>query len=141
MGRTDPYQKEDVGMSESTAVVVLVHGAWHGAWCWDPIVDRLAASRVRAVAVELPGHGDDPAPLADLHGDAARVGRVLDGIDAPVILLGHSYGGAVITHAGDHPAVAHLVYLCAFALDHDEACTSAAEAEAANARISHDGRP
>ena len=125
----------------STPVVTLVHGAWHGAWCWEQIVDRLAARGVPTVAVDLPGHGADPGPLSDLHGDAARVGQVLDGIDAPVVLVGHSYGGAVITHAGDHPAVAHLLYLCAFALDHDESCATAAGAEAARAGISHDGRP
>ena len=128
-------------MSDPTATLVLVHGAWHGGWCWERIVDRLSASGVRAVAVDLPGHGGDPGPLSDLHGDSARVRGVLDGIDAPVVLVGHSYGGAVITEAGDHSAVAHLVYLCALALDEDETCASAASAEAAAAGISHEGRP
>ena len=48
---------------ESTCSVVLVHGAWHGAWCWDRVVDGLAARGVSAFALDLPGHGDDPAPL------------------------------------------------------------------------------
>jgi pimeloyl-ACP methyl ester carboxylesterase len=128
-------------MPDSTAAVMLIHGAWHGAWCWEPIVDRLSAKGVRAVAVDLPGHGADPGPFSDRHGDARRVREALDGIDAPVILLGHSYGGAVITEAGDHPAVAYLVYLCALALNEDETCARAAMAETANAPISYDGRP
>jgi pimeloyl-ACP methyl ester carboxylesterase len=128
-------------MSDPAAVVVLVHGAWHGAWCFEPVVDRLTASGVRAVAVDLPGHGADPGPLSDLHGDAARVREVLARIDDPVVLLGHSYGGAVITQAGDHRGVSHLVYLCALVLDENESCASAAAAETASHPISHEGRP
>ena len=76
-------------MSDPTATVVLVHGAWHGGWCWERIVDRLSAGGVRAVAVDLPGHGGDPGPMSDLHGDSARVRSVLDGIDMEneVVLL------------------------------------------------------
>jgi pimeloyl-ACP methyl ester carboxylesterase len=121
--------------------VVLVHGAWHGAWCWEPILGRLHAAGVPALAVDLPGHGADRGPFGDLHGDADRVRQVLDAIDPPVLLVGHSYGGAVITEAGDHPAVAHLVYLCALTLDAGETCGSAAADEAAAAGITHTGRP
>ena len=122
-----------------TATVVLVHGAWHGAWCFDRVVPRLREAGVPAIAVDLPGHGRDPGPLTDLHGDAARVSAVLDGIDGEAVLLGHSYGGAVITEAGVHPAVRHVVYLCAFALDRGESCAVAAITEAAG--LSHEGRP
>jgi pimeloyl-ACP methyl ester carboxylesterase len=103
-----------------TATVVLVHGAWHGAWCWQPVETRLAAAGVPVLALDLPGHGADTRPLTDLHGhgDALRV--ALDAIDGPVVLVGHSYGGAAITDGGDHPNVAHLVYLTAFPLDADE---------------------
>jgi pimeloyl-ACP methyl ester carboxylesterase len=79
--------------------------------------------------------------LGDLHGDAARVRAVLDDLDVPVVLVGHSYGGAVITEAGVHPAVRRLVYLCAFALERDESCADAASREAAAAGLSHEGRP
>jgi pimeloyl-ACP methyl ester carboxylesterase len=74
-----------------------------------------------------------------LHGDAAHVGAVLDGIDGDVVLVGHSYGGAVITEAGVHPSVTHLVYLCALALDHGESCGRAAVEE--TAKLAHQGRP
>jgi len=103
-----------------SATVVLVHGAWHGAWCWRPVVDRLAAQGIAVVAVDLPGHGDDPRPLTDLHGHGDAVRAVLDGIEGPVVLVGHSFGGAAITDAGTHPAVRRLVYVSAFCLDAHE---------------------
>jgi pimeloyl-ACP methyl ester carboxylesterase len=121
--------------------VVLVHGAWHGAWCFDRVLAELEAAGIDAVAVDLPGHGSDPGPLSDLQGDAARVREVLDGLDGDCVLLGHSYGGAVITEAGTHPAVRHLVYLCAFALDRNESCMAAAIEESSALDISYDGRP
>jgi pimeloyl-ACP methyl ester carboxylesterase len=121
--------------------VVLVHGDWHGAWCWDRAIGALAAAGITALAIDLPGRGNDAGPLTDLHGDAERVSAVLDSLDGPVVLAGHSYGGAVITEAGSHRAVSHLVYLAALALDDGESCTSAASDEAVAAGISHAGRP
>ncbi|MHB8661625.1 MAG: alpha/beta fold hydrolase [Acidimicrobiales bacterium] len=124
-----------------TATAVLVHGAWHGAWCWERVAAALANVGVPTLAVDLPGHGADPGPLTDLHGDAERVRQVLDAVDGPVVLVGHSYGGVVITEAGDHRGVSHLVYLCALALDGHETAGTAASDEAAAERISHAGRP
>jgi pimeloyl-ACP methyl ester carboxylesterase len=109
-----------------TATVVLVHGAWHGAWCWRDVVARLEQAGVPAVAVDLPGHGASPLPFTDLHGDAAAVTEAIDRAGGPVVLCGHSYGGAVVTEAGTHPAVRRLVYLCAFNLDDGECCAAAA---------------
>jgi pimeloyl-ACP methyl ester carboxylesterase len=123
----------------ATSTVVLVHGAWHGSWCFDRVMPLLEDAGVPAVAIDLPGHGSDPGPFTDLHGDATRVRTVLDGIDGKVVLLGHSYGGAVITEAGDHPAVNHLVFLCAMALERGESCAAAAVDQTAT--LSHEGRP
>lgn len=103
-----------------TATVVLVHGAWHGGWCWQPVVDGLAAEDVPAVALDLPGHGDDPTPLTDLHGHGDAVRAAIDRIDGPVVLVGHSFGGAAVTDAGTHPAVRHVVFVSAFCLDTGE---------------------
>ena len=128
-------------LSPQPAAVVLVHGAWHGAWCWQPVMDRLRTAGVKAFACDLPGHGFDPGPFGDLHQDAVRVRDLLDSLEPPVVLVGHSYGGAVITEAGDHASVAHLVYLAALALDRDESCLTAAAGEAQAAAVSHEGRP
>jgi pimeloyl-ACP methyl ester carboxylesterase len=120
---------------------MLVHGAWHGAWCWELVAAALAARDLDAVAIDLPGHGDDPGPLTDLHGDAQRVRRALDGFDRPGVLVGHSYGGAVVTEAGVHDAVAELLYIASFNLDTGESAMSAAVAESEAAHIDHSGRP
>lgn len=67
--------------------------------------------------------------------------EVLDATEGPVPPVGHSCDGAVITEAGDHPVVAHLVFLCALTLDRDGSCTSAAAGDLATARIDYDDRP
>lgn len=110
--------------------VVLVHGAWHGAWCWSALQADLDRRGVPSIAIDLPGHGASTAPLTDLHGDARGVVDVLEvlrrrGIEQPV-LVGHSYGGAVITQAAAwHPHLSHLVYLAAFAPNDGESVMSA----------------
>ncbi|HSO94645.1 MAG TPA: alpha/beta hydrolase [Acidimicrobiia bacterium] len=108
------------------ATVVLVHGACHGAWCWDKVVAGLTERGIPCVAVDLPGHGDSREPLGDLAAGAAALRATLDGIDRSVV-CGHSYGGAVITEgAAEHPGVRHLVYITAFALLPGESTMAAA---------------
>jgi pimeloyl-ACP methyl ester carboxylesterase len=101
-------------------VLVLVPGAFHGSWCFAPVVKELEDAGIRTIAADLPSIGDDRGPRADLHGDAAHVREVIDRADAPVVLVGHSYGGAVITEAGVHPNVRHLVYLAALVPSQEE---------------------
>jgi pimeloyl-ACP methyl ester carboxylesterase len=109
-----------------SATVVLVHGAWHGAWCWERVVALLDDAGVPSVALDLPGHGDCTKPLTDLAGDATALRQVLDTLDAAVV-CGHSYGGAVVTEgAAGHPSVRHLVYLASFPLEPGESATRAA---------------
>ena len=91
---------------------LLVHGLWHGSWAWDDVQERLSAAAVTSAAVDL--------PMRDLPGDIAVVRTALDDFDRPVVLVGHSYGGAVITDAGTHPLVRELVYLAAYQLDAGE---------------------
>jgi|AntRauTorcE11898_2_1112593.scaffolds.fasta_scaffold05105_2 pimeloyl-ACP methyl ester carboxylesterase len=97
---------------------VLVHGSWHGAWCWEKLLPRLRAAGHEAFAVELPAHGSDPADASDasFSGYVDRVGAAIDDADAEVILVGHSMGGHVVTQTAEyHPdAVAAVVYLTAF---------------------------
>src|SRR5438067_4633376 len=92
--------------------IVLVHGAWHGAWCWEKVVPSLDANGFATTTFDL--------PLTSYDDDVKAATDALDGVDGPVVLCGHSYGGAVITAAGHHPAVTHLVYLTAFACDENE---------------------
>lgn len=105
----------------SPATVVLVHGAFHGAWCWERVVPLLEARGVPVVAIDLPGHGGDRAAPGDLYSHADALHAVLEGLDGPVVVVGHSYGGAVISDgASGVPAVAHLVYLAALVADAGE---------------------
>ena len=109
--------------------VVLVHGAWHGAWCWAALQTELDRRGVPSLAVDLPGHGASLEPFGDLHGDAAAVRAVVDRIGAPVVLVGHSYGGGVITQAAAGAVnVAHLVYLTAFVIDVGDTVIGVAQA-------------
>jgi pimeloyl-ACP methyl ester carboxylesterase len=96
----------------SAAGAVLVHGLWHGAWSWDGVRAALDGRGIDSVAVDL--------PLTDLAADVAATRRALDAFGRPAVLVGHSYGGAVVTAAGDHPLVRELVYLAAFQLDDGE---------------------
>ncbi|WP_328436693.1 alpha/beta hydrolase [Streptomyces sp. NBC_00457] len=93
--------------------VVLVHGAFADSSSWDTVVSRLERRGYPVIGVAN--------PLRGLAGDSAYVSSVLDTIPGPVILAGHSYGGAVITDAAvDHPNVKGLVYIAAFAPDQGE---------------------
>ena len=107
--------------------VVLVHGALHGAWCWAAVQAELDRRGVPSYAVDLPGHGTSLDPLTDLHGDADAVARVLERIDEEVVLVGHSYGGAVISQAGLRGSVARLVFLTALVLDEGESAAGLME--------------
>lgn len=70
---------------------VLIHGAWHGGWCWDKVVPLLEQAGHVAVAPDLPSHGADRTPVAEVTLDAyvARVCEILDAQPEPVVLLGH----------------------------------------------------
>jgi pimeloyl-ACP methyl ester carboxylesterase len=107
------------GMPE-LPLVVLVHGAWHGAWCWAGVQAELDGRGVPTLAVDLPGHGASTLPFTDLAGDAAHVADVVARAGRPVVLVGHSYGGAVIGEAGGPGDVRALVFVAAFCLDSGE---------------------
>jgi pimeloyl-ACP methyl ester carboxylesterase len=98
------------------ATFVLVHGAFHGGWCWYRMVAELEARGHKAIAPDLPGHGraaGRPASLR-LYGD--HVADIIRKQDEPVVLVGHSMGGSVITVAGEAvpEKIAHIVYVTAF---------------------------
>jgi len=96
---------------------VLVHGAFGGAWCWEPVAERLRSAGHRAEAFDLPGAGSDPTPAGEvtLARYAQRTCEIL-AAGPPALLCGQSMGGMVITQAAaDCPSrVAALVYVSAF---------------------------
>jgi len=92
--------------------VVLIHGAFADASGWAGVAAELSADDVDVIA--------PPNHLRGVSFDAAYVASVLDQIEGPVVLVGHSYGGAVITTAGNHEKVAALVYVNGYALDEGE---------------------
>lgn len=102
-------------MNSTRPTIVLVHGAWHGAWCWQRVVSLLTSRQCAVRTVELPSVGAGPNINVGLERDAAAVRTVIDEVGGPVLLCGHSYGGMVISQASDrNPQVSKLVYLCAF---------------------------
>ena len=112
-------------MSEKPSVV-LVHGFWGGAAHWAKVI------------LELNGRGYDSLhavenPLTSLADDAERTQKMVKQVDGPVLLVGHSYGGAVLTEAGDLPNVVGLVYVAAFAPDAGESLAQIGDRRAAAA--------
>ena len=93
--------------STHPVTVVLVHGAWADGSSWRRVIARLVAGGLDVVAVQNP-----TSSLAD---DVAATRATLAGVAGPVVLVGHSWGGTVITEAGNDPKVAALVYVAAFA--------------------------
>jgi pimeloyl-ACP methyl ester carboxylesterase len=93
--------------------IVLVHGFWGGAAHWSKVIAELIHKGITDIrAVEM--------PLTSLADDAERTRKMVAQVSGPVLLVGHSYGGAVITEAGDQPNVVGLVYIAAFAPDAGE---------------------
>src|SRR5258705_4109293 len=93
--------------------VVLVHGAWADGSSWAKVIPLLEKAGLNAVAVQN--------PLTSLVDDVAATKRAIARLDGPVILVGHSYGGAAISEGGNHPKVVGLVHVAAFAPDVGEA--------------------
>ena len=102
------------------SIFVLVHGAWHGGWAWEKLSPLLEAAGHGVVAPDLPGHGDDRTPPGEvtLESYAERVVGVLDSMEGPAVLVGHSMGGIAISEAAERrpEKVGTLVYLCAYLL-------------------------
>ena len=92
--------------------IVLVHGGFVDGSGWRPVYDLLTRDGYNVAVVQH--------PTLSLEGDAAAARLMIGAQDGPVVLVGHSYGGAVITEAGTDPNVAALVYIAAFAPDKDE---------------------
>lgn len=115
--------------------ILLAHGAWANASCWSRVIPLLEQAGLAAIAVQM--------PLTALEDDVATVRRAIALVEGPVVLAGHSYGGAVITEAGSDQQVAGLVYVAAFAPDTGESAGSlgaAGEPPPMNAEIRPDAQ-
>jgi len=93
----------------ASATVILVHGAFADGSSWNRVIAGLQRDHVRVIAVQN--------PLTSLADDVAATRRAIETASGPVILVGHSWGGAVISQAGDDPNVRALVFVAAFAPD------------------------
>jgi pimeloyl-ACP methyl ester carboxylesterase len=101
---------------QRTKNIVLVHGAWADGSCWSKVIALLEKKGFHVVAVQN--------PLTSLADDVAATKRIIALQDGPVILVGHSYAGVVITEAGNDPKVVGLVYVAAFAPAEGESINS-----------------
>jgi len=110
---------------------VLIHGSWHGAWCWFKVVPRLRAAGHYVDVVELPGHGRDHTPAHDVTIDSyvEAIHAAIDRAPGPVVLVAHSRGGLAATQAaeGRSERVAGLVYLAAYLLRDGESVLDLAQ--------------
>jgi pimeloyl-ACP methyl ester carboxylesterase len=108
------FQRKEIVMTTASPVknVVLVHGGFVDGSGWQGVYDLLTQDGYQVSVVQN--------PTLSLEGDVAASREIIDQQDGPVVLVGHSYGGAVITEAGTDPNVAALVYIAAFAPDAGE---------------------
>jgi pimeloyl-ACP methyl ester carboxylesterase len=106
---------------KSSPNLVLVHGAWADGSCWGPVIERLQAGGYHVTAPQF--------PLTTVSDDVARLRQVLRRQNGPTVVVGHSYGGQIITALGtDAPNVVGLVYVAAFGLDEGESLGALLEA-------------
>ena len=113
---------QKVAASPPTGIknVLLVHGAFADGSGWEAVAKVLAKDGYTVSVLQ--------EPETSYAEDQKYAKAALDAMDGPVVLVGHSYGGSVITEAGNHPKVAALVYIAAFALDEGESCASIEQA-------------
>ncbi|MFI9834471.1 alpha/beta hydrolase [Streptomyces sp. NPDC051913] len=112
---------------------LLVPGAWHGSWCWSKVQTALTERGFVSHTVDLPSlvPSGSEGRLPGMYDDARAVREKIDAIGAPLVVVGHSYGGAPVTQAADGAAnVSHLVYISGFALDVGESLMTCFGAEA-----------
>ena len=115
---------------------VLIHGSWHGAWCWYKVIPLLEQAGHRVIAPDLPSLGSDKTPISDVAPNtwAESICQILDAEMEPVVLVGHSRGGMVISQVAEaRPRkVKTLVYLTAFLLSDGESVLQVAQTDTAS---------
>ena len=110
--------------------IVLVHGAWADGSCWSGVIERLQAEGFHVQAAQF--------PLTSLAADVARLRQVLEFQDGPTVVVGHSYGGQIMTALGeDAPNAVGLVYIAAFGLDEGESIGALLSSGPPSAAMAH----
>lgn len=126
------FMSEQLKELNTTPSLILVHGGWHGAWCWKKVLPLLHESNIKAIAIDLPGQGMDRKPLHSVQ-FIDYVNKIVDtalSIDGSVILVGHSSAGTAIAQAAEqltNRKVLSLVFLDAFMPQSDESVFSLVE--------------
>lgn len=97
---------------------ILLHGAWHGSWCWQTITQKLQAQGHKVLAPDLPGHGNDPTPFSgiNLTSYVDAIAKLIEAIPQKVILVGHSMAGIIISQLAENmpDRIQALNYVAAF---------------------------
>jgi pimeloyl-ACP methyl ester carboxylesterase len=107
-------------MTDSPSIV-LVHGAWHGPWCWELVSEPLRQRGFDVHEVALASSAPEGSATGDLYDDVEIVRQAIADVNGPVVVAAHSYGGVPTTEAtAGADNVAHIVYLTAFMLDEGE---------------------
>lgn len=130
------YGEEKCTANNQQKHYVFVHGAWHGAWCWSNLASLLEASGHTVTVLDSPAHGIDtcvPATVT-LQDYVQKVVNVLDAAPKPVILVGHSMGGAVISAAAEArpQKIEKLVYIAAYMLTNGQSLLEVARQDTAS---------
>jgi len=117
VGRTAERERERRTVMETKARVALVHGAWADGSSWSKVIPLLQKQNLNVAAAQL--------PLTSVEADITVTKNLLGTLKGPVVLVGHSYGGVVVSGAANGmPSVGALVYIAAFALDEGESLDS-----------------
>ncbi|CAM4418079.1 MAG: Pyrethroid hydrolase [Legionellaceae bacterium] len=102
---------------------LLLHGAWHSNWCWEKIIPLLEKEKHKVIAPNLPGHGDDKTVISNISLDTyiAKISAFIADEQEPIILVGHSMAGIVITEIAENKPekMAQLIYISAFIPDNN----------------------
>jgi pimeloyl-ACP methyl ester carboxylesterase len=115
------------------ATFVLTHGSFHGGWCWERVVPILTAAGHRVHAPDLPGRGGDRSQTLDSY--ARAIADLVAAQAEPVVLVGHSMGGVVITQAAElvPEKLTRLVYVCAFLPQNGQSLRALAQSDGESA--------
>lgn len=117
-------------------IYLLIHGSWHGAWCWEKVKPLLEAAGHQVLAPDLPGHGKDKTPLEGitLQSYIDCIATCLKTLDEPAIVVGHSMAGIVISQVAEYfpEKIKALVYIAGFMPQNGESLLSLARLQKLN---------